>query len=52
MGKPVRCRFGWHRYVKVHAPESIDPVPYYLRCELCGHERDMPAPPPVDAAGG
>ena len=47
MGKPLLCWLRWHRYVKVHSPESIDPVPYYLRCERCGYERDMPATPPM-----
>jgi len=38
--KQIRCLLGWHRYVQVHAPESIDRDPYYLRCRRCGHERD------------
>jgi hypothetical protein len=42
MAKSIRCILGWHRYVQVHSPESIDPDPYFLRCRRCGHERDKP----------
>ena len=52
MAKPLRCRLGWHRYIKIHTPETIDAVPFFLRCERCGHERDVPTPPPMDSAGG
>lgn len=52
MTKPIRCVLGWHTYVGVRGQVSTDQMPWYLRCEQCGRERDELTPPPLDAAGG
>lgn len=45
MSRPLLCSLGWHAYRKVHTQVGTDAIPFYLRCERCGHERDFPSSP-------
>ncbi len=42
MARPLRCWVRGHKWVKIHTPESIDPNPFYLRCDYCWKEHDLP----------
>jgi len=38
MGKPLRCRLGWHRWVTKH---SSDGTSRYQQCTRCPKEREL-----------
>jgi len=40
-GKPVRCRLGWHNYVKQPPADERSHGPNDQVCRLCGKRRSL-----------
>jgi hypothetical protein len=38
MGKPIRCRIGWHKWVTTY---SSDGTTRFLRCKRCPKETEF-----------
>jgi len=45
MTKDLRCRLGWHRFVKRHTAEAETPSAVYKEYQRCGRFRDIPYRP-------
>jgi len=42
MGKPLTCRFGWHKWVGRSTADGTR----YMRCARCGKDNDQGRPHP------